>query len=288
MVKEAFYARPLGRFTTNPRSGRSERYFGPTSQASLILDIKDIIAERFEAEPHRLSEYAQEAQNKINLLTVQGERALLTDGPPPTPPPFAILDAMIEPYFAMNNQHFPIWRKEKFIEIANDLRHSASPEREHASSVCCNNLILITLTANSLRSCRGRSTQSTYTSKRSSIDSDIIAGFLANAKRAIEHIELLLSPCLLNLQALLSLVCSSLSITHEMSKTWRNSLTRAKHPVRSSTRVPFLRHFSVTLCSCFPMREVHWGLSVAVLSASAERRRCERKERPFLLFVHSR
>lgn len=257
-MTEAVYARPLGRFATNPKSGRSERYFGPTSLASLTLDIKDIIAERFEAEPYRLSEHAQEAQNKINLLIAQGERALPNDGPPPMPPPFAILDAMIEPYFAIHNQHFPIWRKEKFIEIANDLRHSASPEREHASIVCCNNLIFITLTANSLRSCRGRPTQSNYTCKRSSIDSDIIAGFLANAKRAIEHIELLLSPCLLNLQALLSLVCSFSNTTHKMSKIRRNSLTRAKLTVRSRTRLPFLRNFSVTLCSSFPMREVHW------------------------------
>lgn len=205
-----------------------------------MLDIRDIIVERFQAETNGPSEHAQEAQNKINLLIFQRERPFLNEGPPPMPPPFAILDAMIEPYFATYNQHFPIWRKEKFIEIANDLRYSASPERDHASIVCCNNLILVTLAANSLRSCRGRQTQPKYTYKRSSIDSDIIAGFLGNAKRAIEHIGLLLSPGLLNLQALLSLVCLFLNITHESFNIWCNSLTRAKRIVHSGTRVLFL------------------------------------------------
>ena len=218
MVTEAVYARPFGRFTTNQRSGRSERYFGPTSLESLMLDMKDIIAGRFGIEPRRLSECAQEAQSKIDILIGQGEGELLKDGLPPMIPPFAILDAMIEPYFATNNPHFPIWRKEKFIQMANDLRHSASPEQDHASIICCNNLILTALTANSLRSRRGRPIQSKHARKRSSIDSDITTGFLANAKRAIERIELLLSPRLINLQALLSLVCPFLNVTPGMSE----------------------------------------------------------------------
>ncbi|EFY88260.1 fungal specific transcription factor [Metarhizium acridum CQMa 102] len=42
-----------------------------------------------------------------------------------------------------------------------------------------------------------------------SIDSDITAGFLMNAKRAIKHVELLLSPCHVNDQALLSLMMNA-------------------------------------------------------------------------------
>lgn len=173
-----------------------------------MLDIKDSIAERSEREPYRPSEQTWQVRNKIDLLIAEGGRALPSDRSPPMPPPFAILDAMIEPYFATYNQHFPIWQKEEFIEVANDLRRSASPERDLASIVCCNNLVLLTLSANSLRSSRGRPTQSNHAYKRSSIDSDIIAGFLANAKQAINYTDLLLPPSLLNLQALLSLVCS--------------------------------------------------------------------------------
>jgi len=184
LVTEAVYARPFGRFATNQRSGRSKRYFGPTSPESLMPDMKDIIAERFGTEPRGLSECAQEAQRKIDILIVQGEGELLKDGSPPMTPLFAIWDVMIEPYFATNNPRFPICRKEKFIQMANDLRHSASPEQDHASIICCNNLILTTLTANSLRSRRGRPIQSKHARKRSSIDSDITTGFLANAKRA--------------------------------------------------------------------------------------------------------
>jgi len=41
----------------------------------------------------------------------------------------------------------------------------------------------------------------------SSIDFDVIAGFLTNAKRALKNIDQFVSPRLINVQALLSLVC---------------------------------------------------------------------------------
>ncbi|KAH7372244.1 hypothetical protein BKA66DRAFT_443600 [Pyrenochaeta sp. MPI-SDFR-AT-0127] len=195
------YARPLGRLVIEKSGGR-ERCFSPLSPAWLMLDIMDIVTERIGGDLQELSEYIEESRNKLELLIFPRQKASLSDGTPPTLPPFSILDAMIDPYFANHNQHLPIWRKEKFIKMANDLRYSEFPERDHASIMCCNNLILLTLTADSLRSSRGRPA---HTRKRSSIDFDIAIGFLANAKQAIESIELLLSPGLLNLQALLSL-----------------------------------------------------------------------------------
>lgn len=50
--------------------------------------------------------------------------------------------------------------------------------------------------------------------KTSSIDFDIITGFLTNAKRALKHIDQLVSPRLTNVQALLSLVCLRLMLPY--------------------------------------------------------------------------
>lgn len=209
MTKPVF-TRPLGRFLTNLNDDNSsgERYFGPTSLESLVLDIKDVIAKLLGSESQRLRECALLAQRKIDLLIGRGHEELIKDGSPPTAPPFAILDAMIEPYFATINPHFPIWTKEQFNRMATALRQSTSPEQNAASIISCNNLILMTLTANSLRSRWGRPVQIKHAHKSSSIDFDVTTGFLTNAKRAIENIELVLSPRLVNVQALLSLVRS--------------------------------------------------------------------------------
>ncbi|KAK2743553.1 hypothetical protein FQN57_004851 [Myotisia sp. PD_48] len=207
----SIFTRPSGRFLTDHNNRDSERYVGPTSLDSLILDIKDVIAEHTESENQSLQECAQLAQCKINHLVGLREEELLKNGSPPTVPPFAILDAMIEPYFASINRKFPIWTKERFVRMATALQHSPSPEQDVASIVCCNNLILMTLTATSLSSRRGKSVHmQKFTRKTSSIDSDLIAGFLTNAKRAFENIDQIVSPRLINVQALLSLVCSHL------------------------------------------------------------------------------
>lgn len=87
--------------------------------------------------------------------------------------------------------------------------------QDRASIVCCNNLILMTLVAESGSArpkkqgdvaSRSRRTSST-SSTPSSGDLDLASGFLANAKRAVGNIELLLTPRLRNVQALLSLEC---------------------------------------------------------------------------------
>lgn len=205
-VTRPVFTRPLGRFLTDHNNGYSERYFGPTSLDSLILDIKDVITERLASETPTLRESALLAQGKIDCLVGRGEEELMKDGSPPTAPPSVILDAMIEPYFATINHHFPIWTKERFKRMATDLRQSTSPERDLASIICCNNLILTTLTANSLCSRRGKPVQNKHQRNTSSMDSHVITGFLRNAERALENMDKLVSPRLINVQALLSLV----------------------------------------------------------------------------------
>ncbi|KAK3317267.1 putative fungal-specific transcription factor [Cercophora scortea] len=180
---------------------------------SLMLNIKDELSESHTDMEHnrsRQEECVPWAQQKIDALVLQGEDKS-TGGEHetslPTSPPFAILDAMIELYFGSLklNHHFPIWTRNKFIQMATKLRQSSSSERDLASIVCCNNLILMAMSAESLCAHRKDSIQSKETRKTSSIDFDIISGFLANAKRAIKNIDQLVAPRLINLQALLSL-----------------------------------------------------------------------------------
>lgn len=224
-LAKGLFARTLGRFHKD--SNNSERYFGPTSLDSLMLDMKDVITEDLELETQTLKECVLQAQRRIDDLVGQGEDELIIDRSPPTAPPFAILDAMIEPYFATISYHVPIWRKESFSRMATALRQSTPSERDLASIICCNNLILMALSANTLCSHRAESLRTKQARKNSSIDLDVISGFLNNAKRALKNIDQLVSPRLINVQALLSLVCTLLRLLFPLCvKKCRASLTR--------------------------------------------------------------
>ncbi|KAI1388531.1 uncharacterized protein F4822DRAFT_403099 [Hypoxylon trugodes] len=185
--------------------GTEERYFGPTSLPSLALAIKDAIIEHLDPETERSREYALLVEQKIDAIISRGEGIMTRGGHLPTVPPFTILDAMIEPYFTAISPHFPIWTKSKFIQMATDLRCSPAPDEDLASIICCNNLILMTLTANSLCFRRGSIPQDKQARKTSSLDLDVTAGFLANSKRAISNVGSLLAPSVINVQALISL-----------------------------------------------------------------------------------
>jgi hypothetical protein len=203
-----------------------ERYFGPTAFESIALDIKDAISANLDSDPQRPGQDLLKAQQKIDQLlnnNCERQREPATEMSPLIPPPFAVLDAMVEPYFATINPHFPIWTKARFCQMAAALRQSLSgagsniagqqqqQQQDQASIVCCNNLILMTLAADSARP--GKPTQSAKHVRRSSSTAsfasgslDLASGFLDNAKRAVDNIEPLLAPRLRNVQALLSLV----------------------------------------------------------------------------------
>ncbi|KAI1379652.1 hypothetical protein F4677DRAFT_453142 [Hypoxylon crocopeplum] len=205
----ALYKRPLGHFLRGHNVETSERYFEPTSLESLLYDMKDVVLKPLidsRPENQSLRECGLLAQRKFDLLVTREEETV-RNGILPSAPPISILKAMIEPYFTSVNPHFPIWTKESFTQITAALQESDSSDQDLGQVVCSNNLILMTLAANLLhpppKSSKSRQSKSPH--KSSSIDLDLIKGFLANAKRAIEHVDLLLSPRLINVQALLSL-----------------------------------------------------------------------------------
>lgn len=202
------FVRPLGRFVKNPDGDLREKLFGPTSLECIVLSIKDDIAERLGSQDQKMRECALKTLRKVDSLIARGQEENIKHGSSPTAPPFAILDAMIDPFFSTLNPQFPIWTKKSFTRMATALRQSRCPEQDWAAVTCCNNLILMTLADNSLRSRRTRPVQSKHTHRTSSIDSDFTAGCIMNAKRAIEHMQLKLSPRIIDVQATLSLVCS--------------------------------------------------------------------------------
>lgn len=174
-----------------------------------MLDFEDCIANdsRLQADGGRVVGGLIQENTKV-FVESRDHKSPQRPASTPTVPPFVIIEAMIEPYFENINPHFPIWSKEGFRKIMHSRRHSASPEFDWASIVCCNNLILINLTADSVHSFQRKLNQSGTIANSHCVDYDLIAGFLTNAKRAIDNIGLLVVDLrLINLQALLSLVC---------------------------------------------------------------------------------
>ncbi|GFF34800.1 hypothetical protein IFM58399_03997 [Aspergillus lentulus] len=225
-LKLPVFTRPLGRFVVDQNS--DERCFGPTSLESLMLNIKDELLQSPDLERHTVKECVMQAQRKIDLLVGQGqETPIIGEKSPPAMPPFAILDAMIEPYFTTTNDHFPIWTKKRFTQMATTLRQASPSERDLASIVCCNNLIIMAMSADSLGSHQWESMISKQSHKTSSIDFDLIAGFLTNAKRAVSNIDQLVSPHLINVQALLSLhIVAQVYLSISISETLLALATR--------------------------------------------------------------
>ncbi|KAM6508256.1 hypothetical protein FALCPG4_018133 [Fusarium falciforme] len=204
--------------TTSPSWSRScvirnvggrERYYGSTSLVSLMQDMAAIIQ----------SNICETENNQASLTRAKGAREEIlqlaepyhvythvSDGSVLTGPPLVIVEAMIEPYFEMVNPHMPLWTKESFRRLMASAGETSNASDKRAYDVCANNLVLLTLQAKSLHPRAVSSRTCTETSGASSIDMDLIRSFIANAKRALENVELLLlNPSLLSLQALLSL-----------------------------------------------------------------------------------
>lgn len=212
---------------TSPSWGRScvvrnvggrERYYGSTSLVSLMQDMAVILQtntcgmDNTQTNSTRATAAREEI---LKLAEPHDMYARVSDGSILTGPPLVIVEAMIEPYFEMVNPHMPLWTKESFLRLIDSAPGASNASDKRAYDVCANNLVLLTLQAKSLHSRAVSSRANTEASVASSIDMDLIKSFIANAKRALENVELLLlNPSLLTLQALLSLVRPSLSLIH--------------------------------------------------------------------------
>ncbi|KAG6292144.1 hypothetical protein E4U09_003546 [Claviceps aff. purpurea] len=129
-------------------------------------------------------------QLRYSIRTRGGHpRSKFLDGvvSPPTGPSLAILDAMIDPYFATVNLKFPIWDKSKFQAMVDSLRQiplARSPDGRVTSAATAWFFSPCMQTRFVRFSGKWRSPESGVTKSVSSLDSDLVAGFLANSKHA--------------------------------------------------------------------------------------------------------
>lgn len=217
---------PGCRHIMHAKDGR-EQYYGPTFLLSLIKDVDEFILSPIASNGNgsgniRTRQHIAFARTSLRCL----EETHLSDGSPshhvlandlylqPSSPPVTFLTSLIDPYFDSINAHFPLWSKESFkrlVELAQTPNCDAVLSRAYA--VCSNSLILLSLaTKSSLQAGDGDKNQSPDPRQDCLLSADLTRSFLANAKRAIQHQNMLLSPYFVNVQALLSLVSQHLPI----------------------------------------------------------------------------
>lgn len=201
------FTKPMGRLIEDKENVLGSLYLGPTSLETLMLEMGDYITTFVDSDSRESTDAVGSICDKINtFVEARHQRSSTGTASPPTEPPLVILEGMIEPYFSKINPGFPIWSRDGFQKMVDSLhQHSRGPEFKWASIVCCNNLILINLTMDAMHSIQQRMSQSGQSRNIPSMGSDLVTGFLANSKRAIDNLGPL-SPGLINVQALLSLV----------------------------------------------------------------------------------
>ncbi|KAI8272609.1 hypothetical protein K4K56_002301 [Colletotrichum sp. SAR 10_98] len=131
-------------------------------------------------------------------------------------PPMLIVEALIEPYFESINSRLPIFTREGFRRLMDASRSEANPAYNRPFAICANNMVLLTLSAKALHSQAKSTSPSNLEPIAESIDVELIQSFIGNANRAMVQVEQLLSPRLVNVQALLSLV----GITREATESY--------------------------------------------------------------------
>lgn len=205
-------------------NGNRSQHTGPTTLGSMILGVKEFVLEPVydkRARGSQLHQVATHASQSLDLLLDAGNKhnePMIDDGMEPELPPVAILEAMTEPYFDFINPHMPIWTRQAFGRLIETCQVSSSGDtneiRDRAGIVCANNMVLLTLTAKLLKNKAKRRVSRGHVSCRSvpdrqrvsTMELDLLKTFLANARRALNKIEQLLSPSISNIQAFLSLV----------------------------------------------------------------------------------
>ncbi|KAF3808562.1 hypothetical protein GCG54_00006428 [Colletotrichum gloeosporioides] len=181
-----------------------ERCIGPSSLLSLIHNIDELTI----PEPEGAGTNAAAAREMIKELGYSTGQPLYSsthDASAIKAPPMLIVEALIEPYFESINSHLPIFTREGFRRLMDASRAEANPACNRPFAICANNMVLLTLSAKALHSQAKSTSPSNLEPITESIDVELIQSFISNANRAMVQVEQLLSPRLVNVQALLSL-----------------------------------------------------------------------------------
>lgn len=181
-----------------------ETYSGPTSLHCLILDAQEFILAP-------MIRTGVVHKHEAVLFTDRLGALLVTPPPPariddsddlsPAMPPMAMLEAMIGPYFDQINTTFPLWTRQGLRAQIGVYQAGHT-----ACAVSANNVILLTLTAKFAQAVSQKPPKLSSEQTFSSMESELAGPFATNARRAARNTDRLLTPKLVNIQALLSLV----------------------------------------------------------------------------------
>ncbi|KAF4506549.1 hypothetical protein G6O67_006622 [Ophiocordyceps sinensis] len=199
--------KPGSRRFVHKGEGSWERYTGPTALGSLICDANEFILDPLlDSGGPAARDAASYAHELLDALFGAGPGPETgQDDVPPELPPMAMVEAMMEPYFETINVHVPIWTRSSFRKLG-DLYQASGGGEDSAYIVCANNLVLLALTAQSVRlQCRRRADTSMVGHRTSTMELDLIRTFLLNARRALNIMDQLFTPSLANIQAFLSM-----------------------------------------------------------------------------------
>lgn len=186
-----------------------QSYFPSTSLGSLVKAMDDVVLSPLctDISDPLAASNAAIAKDKIAAIEQDHFEVPRLDGLNPSLPPLAMLEAMLDLYFDTLNPYFPIWTKRRFSQLIGSVYDQQGTTNDRALIVCFNNVVLLTLMTKSRQALAKNSMHTPDQRGTSSMDTDLMDSFLKNAKRAFENIEILLQPRLINVQALLSLVC---------------------------------------------------------------------------------
>ncbi|KAL9084072.1 MAG: hypothetical protein Q9159_005426 [Coniocarpon cinnabarinum] len=132
----------------------------------------------------------------------------MTEDVAPEMPILDLVHSMTQSFHNYISPSMPLWTRNGFTRMMNRATSRAGPPN-HATVVCANNLVLVTLSAK----CMSQQSERQQHHRRSPVaelpqspmELMFLKTLLQNARRALNRIEQLLSPSLLNIQALLSL-----------------------------------------------------------------------------------
>ncbi|KAK1961595.1 hypothetical protein LY78DRAFT_750130 [Colletotrichum sublineola] len=204
----------------------NERCVGPTSLLSLIHNIDELSM----PDPEGTGNNNATVREKIKELGYNTRQPLFpntNDGSMIKEPPMLIVESLMDHYFDIINPHFPIWTRDGFRRLMDVSRQESNPASNKPFVVCANNMVLLTLMAKALHSRAKSSSGSNLDLTIESIDVELVQSFIENANRAMVRVEQLLSPRLVNVQALLSLCyVSQMCLCEDVSSL---TLTLAAH-----------------------------------------------------------
>lgn len=204
----------------NSRHVVNSQYHGSSSLTSLITRIHLSLQEygkvdddnpMGDVEPEFLAKVLQDCMAMIEdmarTIEVYGRLDQSNDGRSLVLPPQRLLQAFVKPYFTQVNWMLPVFHQTSFLEKIRQ-SYELGSEACDAWILCFNNILLQTLEIRALGS-PTKSDDHDGTVTEDAMEAELIRPFYANFRRGLSQLERLLAPSLVNVQALISMVCCS-------------------------------------------------------------------------------